>query len=192
MFGREVDSCQTDLEIPVSPLKPATVSSTIAALEARNNAKTPIGASLEKVIDDLKAIRGERLVIVLTDGEETCGGDPAAAIQRLNAAGMTTRVNIVGFAIDDPALAATFRRWADLGKGSYFNAQDAAGLNDAMARALRPAFEVLDAKGQVLAEGHVDGAAVQVPAGNLSVRIKGTSKTQSIVVKPKETTSTPL
>ncbi|MET0660341.1 MAG: VWA domain-containing protein [Steroidobacteraceae bacterium] len=192
VFGREVDSCQTDLQIALSPLNAATVSSKIAALEAKNNAKTPIGASLDKVVDDLKSIRGERLVIVLTDGEETCGGDPAAAIQRLNAAGMTTRVNIVGFAIDDPALAATFRRWADLGKGSYFNAKDAAGLNDAMARALRPAFEVLDTKGQVLAEGHVDGEAVQVPAGNASVRIKGTTKTQAIVVKPKETTITPL
>jgi hypothetical protein len=193
VFGREVDSCQTDLEIAVSPLKAAVVAGKIAALEAKNNAKTPIGASLEKVADDLKSVGGERLVIVLTDGEETCGGDPAAAIQQLQTAGISTRVNIVGFAIDDPKLAAAFRHWSDLGKGMYFNARDAAGLNEAMARALKPAFEVVDAKGEVMAEGLVDGEAVRVPAGNLSVRMKGSAaKPQAVIVKPMETTSLQL
>ncbi len=193
VFGREVDSCQTDLDIPLSPLNAAAVGAKIAALEAKNNAKTPIGASLEKVLDDLKNARGERLVIVLTDGEETCGGDPAAAIQKLQAAGVTTRVNIVGFAIDDPKLAATFRHWSDLGKGTYFAAKDAAALNDAMARALRPAFEVVDAKGQVIAAGIANSEAVRVPAGNLAVRIKGSiAKPTPVVVKEKETATVAL
>lgn len=193
VFGREVDSCQTDLDIALGPLNPSAVGSKIAALEAKNNAKTPIGASLEKVIDDLKDARGERLVIVLTDGEETCGGDPAAAIQKLQAAGITTRVNIVGFAIDDPKLAATFKHWSDLGKGTYFDAKDASGLNEAMARALRPVFEVVDSKGQVIAEGLANDEAVRVPAGSLAVRIKGsTAKATPVVVKSKETTSVEL
>lgn len=108
VFGREVDSCQTDLDIPVSPLSAAAVAARIKALEAKNNARTPIGASLEKVSADLASIKGERLVVLLTDGEETCGGDPAAAIAALTKAGTTVRVNIVGFAIEDPKLAVTF------------------------------------------------------------------------------------
>ena len=44
-FGREVDSCQTDLDVPVAPLNPAAVGQRIAALVAKNGAKTPIGAS---------------------------------------------------------------------------------------------------------------------------------------------------
>jgi hypothetical protein len=193
VFGREVDSCQTDLDIPVSPLNPTAVGAKIAALEAKNNAKTPIGASLEKVADDLKTIRGERLVIVLTDGEETCGGDPAAAIEALKKAGVNVRVSIVGFAIDDPALAATFRHWSDLGNGMFFDAKDAAGLNNAMAQALRAGFELLSAQGQVVAEGLVGGDPVRVPPGNYAVRAKGQSgKTQNVVVKPKETTSVQL
>jgi hypothetical protein len=188
VFGREQDSCQTDLEIPVAPLDGAAVGRKIAALEAKNNAKTPIGASLEKVADDLKGVKGDRLVIVLTDGEETCGGDPAAAIQSLVSQGISTQVNIVGFAIDDAKLAAAFRHWSDLGGGMYFNASDAAGLNQAMAEAMKPAFEVLDSSGQVVAEGLVDGEAIRAPAGKLTVRIKR-EKTKSvpIVVKPKET-----
>ena len=37
VFGREIDSCQTDLDIPLSPLNPATVGAKINALEAKNN-----------------------------------------------------------------------------------------------------------------------------------------------------------
>ena len=48
VFGREVDSCQTDLDVPVGPLNPAAVGQRIAALNAKNGAKTPIGASLAK------------------------------------------------------------------------------------------------------------------------------------------------
>jgi hypothetical protein len=72
VFGREAESCQTDLDIPLAPLNPAAAGARIAALEAKNNAKTPIGASLAKVADDLRDVHGERLVILVTDGEETC------------------------------------------------------------------------------------------------------------------------
>ena len=91
----------------------------------------------KKAIDDLKTVRGERLVILLTDGEETCGGDPAAAIEKLKAAGVTVRVNIVGFAIDDAKLATTFRHWASAGNGMFFDAKDAAGLGKALADSLQ-------------------------------------------------------
>jgi len=37
--------------------------------------------------------------------------------------GTSVRINIVGLAIDDPTLAATFRHWADAGSGAYFDAQ---------------------------------------------------------------------
>ena len=98
--------------------------------------------------------------MLVTDGEETCGGDPAAAIERLRKAGIGTRVSIVGFALDDEKLAATFRRWSDAGGGAFFDAKDAAGLDKSLTEALRPGFEVVNAQGQVLASGIVGGEAV--------------------------------
>jgi hypothetical protein len=187
VFGREVDSCQTDLDVPVGPLDPAAVGQRIAALTAKNGAKTPIGASLAKVGDDLKSVQGEKLVVLITDGEETCGGDPAAEIEKLRKAGIGTRISIVGFALDDQNLAATFRRWSDLGGGAFFDAKDGAGLEKSLDAALRPGFEVLDAQGQVLASGIVGGEAVAVTAGNHTVRIKGRSDVgKAVSVKPKE------
>jgi hypothetical protein len=190
VFGREVDSCQTDLDVPVAPLNVAAVQARITALVAKNGAKTPIGASLDKAVEDLRSVTGEKLVVLVTDGEETCGGDPVAAIASLRKAGVATRVSIVGFALEDATLAATFRRWSDAGGGAFFDAKDAAGLDKSLADALRPGFEVVNAQGQVLATGIAGGDAVTVPAGNHTVRIKGrANSTRPVAVKPKETAS---
>lgn len=190
VFGREVDSCQTDLEIPLGALNASAVSAKIAKLEAKNNAKTPIGASLQSVARDLSAVKGERLVILLTDGEETCGGDPAAAIAELKQAGISTRINIVGFAIDDATLATTFKQWAETGGGTYFDAKDAAGLDRALSQAMQSGFEILNAQGQVVADGLAGGEPVRVMPGTYNVRIKGrTASARPITVRSKETTS---
>jgi hypothetical protein len=187
VFGRQLDSCQTDLEIPLSPLNPGAVAAKIGALEAKNNAKTPIGASLDQVANDLSAVKGERLVVLLTDGEETCGGDPAAAIAKLKKGGAAVRVNIVGFAIDDAALAVTFRHWADAGSGMYFDAKDAAGLSNALSQAMRPAFEIVNAQGQVIAEGLVGGDKVSAMPGSYSVRLKGRADgARAVAVRARE------
>lgn len=190
VFGRMEDSCQTDLDIPLGPLNVQSVSGKIAALEPKNGAKTAIGASLDLVASDLRAVQGEKLVILLTDGEETCGGDPAAAIEKLRKSGTTVRVNIVGLAIDDAKLAETFKHWADAGGGTYFDAQGAAALNDALARAMRPSFEVVDAQGAVVAEGLAGGDAVRVMPGTYTVRLAGRkAASQSVTVQAKEKSS---
>ena len=188
VFGREVNSCQTDLFIPVSPLNAPAVAGQIATLEAKNGAKTPIGASLARVAEDLASVRGERLVVLLTDGEETCNGDPAAEIEKLQKSGLGVRVSIVGFAIDEPNLAVTFRQWASAGNGAFFEANDAAGLSNALALAMRPGFEVLDARGQVVAEGVTGPEKVKVMPGSYTVRLKGQQSTpKPVAVKQKET-----
>ncbi|HKS55021.1 MAG TPA: vWA domain-containing protein [Steroidobacteraceae bacterium] len=187
VFGRMEDSCQSDLDVPLGPLNVQAVTSKFSGLEPKNGAKTAIGASLELVASDLGAVKGERLVILLTDGEETCGGDPAAAIEKLKKAGTKVRVNIVGLAIDDANLAATFRHWADAGNGMYFDTQGAAALNEAMAKAMRPSFEIVNAQGAVVGEGLAGGDPVRVMPGAYTVRLAGgTGTSQSVTVKAKE------
>lgn len=171
VFGhKEKDSCRTDLEIALQPLDAGMVASKVGAIEAMNLAKTPIARSLELVAEDLATVTGERIVVLVTDGEETCGGDPAEAIEALEAAGMDVRVNIVGFAIDDAALQASFRYWAELGGGSYHDAASADALAASMSSALRTPFEVLDTQDRVVAAGLVGGPAISLPAGIYKVR----------------------
>jgi hypothetical protein len=186
VFGhKEADSCRTDLEIPLAPLSPATAKAKVAAIQAMNLAKTPIGDSLARVAEDMSAVTGERVVILLTDGEETCDGDPAAAIRALEASGVNVRVNIIGFAIDDEELRRTFESWAALGNGNYFAAADAEQLAEALTQSVRREFSVVDGAGQVVARGRVGDAKISLPAGSYQVRFTGTEKAAGIEVKPK-------
>jgi hypothetical protein len=190
VFGREPRSCQSDLDLPLRPLDPAVVGAKVGALVAKSHAKTPIAASLEKVASDLANVKGERLVILVTDGEETCGGNPWRTIQKLRSGGVNVRVNIVGFAVDDAKVAATFRQWSETGNGMYFDAQDAAGLNEGLAASVRPAFQVRDAKNQVVADGLAGGEAIPLLPGLYTVSLKGQKgHVQHVTVRPKQTTS---
>ncbi len=169
---REAGSCRTDLEVPLAPLDKAAFLATVSEIQAINLARTPIADSLAAVASDLGDAEGRRLVILLTDGEETCEGDPAAAIEALAAQGVDLRVNIVGFAIDDEALKDEFRSWAELGGGDYLDAGEAEALGEALEQSLRIPFDVIDGSGEVVAGGFVGEAPVEVPAGDYSVRIR--------------------
>lgn len=173
VFGnKEAGSCRTDLDIPLAPLDRNAAVARIQALQSMNLAKTPIGASLLEVPKDLKGARPPMLVVLVTDGEETCGGDPKAAIQSLRAGGMDVRVNIVGFAVDEVVLKETFREWARLGNGGYFDAQNGEQLKNALKATLRPTYQLL-AGTKVVATGTVNGDPVEVPVGKYQIRVLG-------------------
>jgi hypothetical protein len=195
VFGhKEADSCRTDLEVPLSPLAAGAAASLIGGIEAKNLAKTPIADSLALVGQDLGAAKGQRLVILITDGEETCGGDPAQAIEKLKAAGIDVRVNVVGFAIDDANLKQTFRYWASVGGGSYFDAANSEELSQSLTGALRVPYDVYNGAGQIVAEGLTGGDAVELPAGTYRVATRATPPQvlETVVVKARETETVAL
>lgn len=195
VFGhKEAGSCRTDLEMPAAPLDAAVAALKIGSIQAMNLAKTPIAASLAAVLQDLRGQAGEKVVVLVTDGEETCDGDPAETIEGLRAAGVDVRVNIVGFAIDDEELKAQFRYWADLGGGGYFDAAGAEQLGASLTQAVQAPFDVYDSEGRVVGSGVVGGEAVDAPAGVYVVRTR-TSPAQTaagVEVKSGETTTVEL
>jgi hypothetical protein len=171
VFGhREANACRSDLEIALAPLDRGAALAKIKAIEAKNLAKTPIGDSLTRVKQDLAGTKGAAIVVLVTDGEETCGGDPKAAIQSLRAAGFDVRVNIVGFAVDELALKEQFETWARVGGGTYFDAADGAALGRAIRASLRLPYEV-EKDGTVVATGAVNGDALELPPSRYQVKI---------------------
>ncbi|MEM7015135.1 MAG: hypothetical protein AAF585_27065 [Verrucomicrobiota bacterium] len=115
------------------------------------------------------------LSVLLTDGEETCGGDPALEIDRLRVGGADVRVNIVGYAIDDLGLQDTFRAWAALGGGEYYDAPDADQLSAAMKAALEIPFEVRR-DGAVVLESVTGHKTVSLMPGEYEVVAKWDGK----------------
>ena len=183
VFGnREADACRTDLEIPLGPLDVAAASAVINGITAVNLARTPIADSVALVPADLAGVGGSRMLILITDGEETCDGDPGQAIEALRAGGLDVRVNIVGYAIDDADLARTFQAWASAGGGAYFDAADGEQLGAALLRSTAAPFRIIDDKGMVVGAGLAGDAPLTLPAGVYTVRIGG--KELSATVQP--------
>jgi hypothetical protein len=191
VFGHKAaDQCRTDLEIPLSKLDRDAAARRIAAIKAMNLARTPIADSLSRVPTDMAAAPGPKTVILITDGEETCDGDPAQVIKQLRSSGLDVQVSIVGFAIDDDQLRHSFQTWAELGGGGYFDAGSADELRSSLRTVISGPFKVLDSQSKVVARGIIGGAEILLPAG--SYRIETASKPlqaiDSVIVKPGELT----
>lgn len=177
VFGhQQPDACQTDLEVPLAPLNVEQMTAVIDSIQAKNLARTPIADSLKAISRDLSGHQGRIVVVLVTDGEETCEGDPEAVLAQLAKSGIEVSVNIVGFAIDDQDLADQFKDWAQLGSGRYFSADDSETLATAVASALRTSFEVFDQRGAKVAEGVVGGEPVEVEAGAYRVVVHTADK----------------
>jgi lysophospholipase L1-like esterase len=192
MALRTYSGCSSSLAIPMQPLDPSGASGTIASLSAYGS--TPIAQSLHAASDDLANVSGPKIVVLVTDGEETCGGDPRAAIEALVAQDVSVHVNIVGFAIDDAALTTTFQEWARIGNGAYFEASNELELDQAVTRASQLPFRVLDQQGTVIAEGSVGGEPASVPAGTWTVEVDTVPPTRcdNVVVVARELTTVDL
>lgn len=98
--------------------------------------KTPMAYSLEQA----SAVFGGREsdnnnVVLISDGIETCGGDPCAVAGKLAAANINLRVHVVGFDISEEN-RAKLQCIADQGKGKYFSANSTQGFKNAIQEAL--------------------------------------------------------
>ncbi len=172
VFGdKQANACRTDLAIKLSPLNPDKAAQVIDGITAKNLAKTPIADSLAMVASDLKGQKGKKIVILVTDGEETCDGDPQAAIAKLVDEGFDVRLNIVGFAIDDEELKASFQQWSQLGGGDYFDSNDSTTLKASITQALKTPYSVFNSAGEFVSEGVVNGEPLQLPAGYYTIKV---------------------
>lgn len=68
-------------------------------------------------------------------------------MESLKESGYDVTVNIVGFAIDEVMLKETFREWARVGNGSYFDAKNADELGRSISEAIEIPFEVIGKDG---------------------------------------------
>jgi hypothetical protein len=174
VFGhKEADACRSDLEIPAGPLDRAKATLVVASIQAMNLARTPIAESLRRAAADASGRTGPLLMILVTDGEETCDGDAAAVIAELVAGGTDVRVNIVGFAIDELMLQETFAEWARLGNGAYFNASDGDELTAGLRDSVEQPYTVVDGAGNIVASGTVNGPPISIDAGTYRVVLPG-------------------
>jgi len=123
----------TVLEIPVKGVNTEGIKMKIAGINARG--WTPIAYSLEQAADDFPVGReNDNIIILISDGKETCGGDPCAVAGELHQAGIKVKIHVVGFDIK-PEEKAQLECIARTTGGKYFSADSAKELSLALTSA---------------------------------------------------------
>jgi len=186
--NRPDDCSDSELVSPLAPLDRAALAAQAAGIVPVNLGRTPIGASLAQIPADLGGADGDTLVLLLSDGEESCNGDPIGVAAQLHAANPRLRVSVVGFAVDE-AQQAQLAEIAAAGGGSFYAASDVAQLAGALRQAIVPVVRLLDADGQELSQPEF-GAPISLRPGRYSVAIGELDPftLEGVTVRPGETT----
>jgi Mg-chelatase subunit ChlD len=98
----------------------ATMQERLGELHAQGY--TPITLSLQRAAEDIaKEPAAERMVVLVSDGRETCNADPCAAAKALAAANAKLAVHTVGLGVD-AAARSQLQCIASVARGTYYDA----------------------------------------------------------------------
>lgn len=91
--------CNVELALKPTPDAAGLIMQEVNALNPAG--KTPLSAAVEQAAEVLDYRNKPGLIVVLTDGEETCGGSPCTLGQQLRANAAQLTVHIIGFRMKD-------------------------------------------------------------------------------------------
>lgn len=133
--GQEESCRASELVVPIDGVEKSALRDEVGDLEPTG--WTPIALSLERAEADFADATegGTNYIVLVTDGLETCGGDPCAVAGDLNSADSAVTTSVIGLGLT-PDEQATIGCIAEEGGGDVLGAANAAELSDAL-------FEVL-------------------------------------------------
>ncbi|MBW1712925.1 MAG: VWA domain-containing protein [Deltaproteobacteria bacterium] len=148
-YGHRVKGDCNDVEqiVALGPLDKAGLTAKIEALSPKG--KTPLTLSIKKAMDLLKAEEEESTIILVSDGKETCQGDPCALVKELKAAGLKFVLHVIGFDVSKEE-RNQLECMAQAGGGRYYPAKNAGEFKLAAKKATQ---EAVKPKGPALAVG---------------------------------------
>lgn len=127
---RQKGSCD-DIELIVPPQAGSASAISAAADSMKFLGKTPLTAAVKQAAEALKYTEDRATVVLITDGLETCGGDPCALGKELEASGVDFTADVVGFGLtaDEGKQIACL---AENTGGKYIQASDEKALQEAL------------------------------------------------------------
>lgn len=109
--------------------------------ELRAHGLTPLTYALTQAENDLRYCNGPKTIILISDGAETCGGDPCAYIDRLAQLGVKIKVDIVGLGLKrDKDAKEQLGCIARVSGGKYYDANTAAELVNSISNSVKQAL----------------------------------------------------
>ncbi len=168
---RELRNCQdSKLLVPFEAGNRQRIREAIVSFKPRG--QTPLGYSLQQVTADFGNFQGERAVVLVTDGIESCGGDPVGAARALQENG-SFPVHVIGFGLGtgEDEDRRSLRAIAEASGGKFLTARSAEELREALSVSVGTAFRV-SRGGLTVAEGTLGAnELIPLPAGEYVVQI---------------------
>lgn len=131
-YGHRSKGDCSDIETLVAPRVGSGPEVSAAVGSMRFLGKTPLSDAVLRAAETLRYTETAANVVLVTDGLETCGGDPCALGAALEAAGANFTAHVVGFGLS-AAEGAEVACLAEATGGRYLEAHDAASLGAALA-----------------------------------------------------------
>ena len=133
--------------------------------------QTPIAYSLNQAARDFGNLQSDRALVLVTDGIESCGGNPVQAARELREQGII--VHLIGFGMGSAADedSASLRAVANASGGRYVTAGSAEELKEALAQTVATSYSVYQ-DGTEVANGFLGSDEVLfLPEGDYLVRL---------------------
>jgi len=172
--GREAESCE-DIELVV-PIRANGAQDIIAWLPGMQAlGMTPMSASIQQAANDFTFEPGRRnFIVLISDGEETCGDEPATVVQYLKEIGIDFAIHVIGLDVDAQT-AAQLRAISDVAGGVYYDARSEEDL-DAALNDVNQTMLPAPGSATIVAEA----SPTTIPEPNAEIASEGTVEASSI------------
>ena len=177
--SEQKNCADSTLLVPFGESNREYVRQAIAGL--RPKGQTPIAYALQQAARDFDAMKSDRTLVLVSDGIESCGGDPVQAAYELRQQGIV--VHLIGFGLGTGADqdAASLQAIANASGGRFVTASNAEELKAALAQTVATSFSVYRGSTEV-ASGSLGSAGVMLlPAGEYRVQLHSSPPVEALV-----------
>lgn len=127
---KAISCASNELVYDLTKYRPAKLNSSLRKFKP--SGWTPLAKAIEEAQKDLAPYDGKthtNIIYLVSDGIETCGGDPVKAASEIANSEITPIINIIGFNVDSEG-QRQLRQIADAAKGTYTTVLNQQGLSD--------------------------------------------------------------
>jgi len=163
---------RSNLETAIQPIAGSGILATIRGLDTFGT--TPLAYTLQQIPGDLAGRQGLQVILFISDGAETCDGDPVAAARELSASRLNYIFKLVGFDVAGQGgrIRDQLQAIAGAAGGSFTEAQSAGDfLAAVLGLVLPPTYRVEDATGAIVKEGTAGDGPFELEAGVYTVTV---------------------
>ncbi|MBI5422349.1 VWA domain-containing protein, partial [Candidatus Peregrinibacteria bacterium] len=131
IYAHQNKECTNSVvEMPMGKIDAEGMKAKVATIKPLG--MTPIYYSLTESVKDFKKDQaGDKVVVLVTDGLESCNGDPCAAAKALKEGGVVSKIHVVGFGLTKTELE-TLKCIAEPSGGLVVGASNATEFMSAM------------------------------------------------------------